>query len=130
MPKIGKPVLEVFRSKHPRSRPPMASSFEAYRIKPPAFVSMYITDKTVASVAIRMSGAAGPRGTDLVSLQHWILQFGAVSAGLWHIFGEFRYWVVNRLPPWVAYRALMLGRLVGLNNFPSVRPVGVGETWQ
>ena len=36
----------------------------------------------------------------------------------------------NCHPYWEAYRTLMPGRLIGLNNFPGVRPVGVGETWR
>ena len=32
--------------------------------------------------------------------------------------------------PWAAYRALMSGRLVGLDNCPGVQPVGMGNTWQ
>ena len=38
--------------------------------------------------------------------------------------------MANNLQPWAAYRALMLGSLVGLDNFTGVRPVGVGETWR
>ena len=37
--------------------------------------------------------------------------------------------MANGLPPWTAYRSLMLGHLIGLYNFPGVRPVGIGETW-
>ena len=33
-------------------------------------------------------------------------------------------------PPWTAYRALMLGHLIGLNKSPGVRPARVGETWK
>ena len=46
------------------------------------------------------------------------------------IVGEFGYWMANRHPPWEAYRALMLGLLIGLDKFPGVWPVRVGETWQ
>ena len=31
-------------------------------------------------------------------------------------------------PPWAAYRALVVCRLVGLDKRPGVRPVGIGET--
>ena len=36
--------------------------------------------------------------------------------------------MVNGYPPWAAYRSLMLGRLIGLDKFPGVMPVCVGET--
>ena len=38
--------------------------------------------------------------------------------------------MTNGCPPWVTYRALMSGRLIGLGKCPGVRPVGVGETWR
>ena len=44
---------------------------------------------------------------------------------LWQIFGKFVEWMANRCSPWEAYRALMLGRLIGLDKCPGVRPVGV-----
>ena len=65
-----------------------------------------------------------------MSLQHWILWFGAASAELRLIFGEFIEWMSNGRPPWAAYRALMSGRLIALDKQPGIRPVGVGETWR
>ena len=38
--------------------------------------------------------------------------------------------MANGRPPWAAYRALMLGHLIGLYKCLGVRPVGVGENWQ
>ena len=130
MPKTGQPVLEVLRSNNPETRPPISSSLEAYRGKPPAIVPVHITDATVATAARRLFGAAGPEGVDLVRLQHWMLQFGVVSMGIRHIVGEFRDWMANSLPPWATYRLLILGRIIGLYNCPGVRRVGVGETWR
>ena len=37
--------------------------------------------------------------------------------------------MANERPQWDAYRALMAGRLIGLDNHPGVRPVRVGKTW-
>ena len=36
--------------------------------------------------------------------------------------------MVNKRPPWVDYRALMPGRLIGLYKYPGVWTVGVGDT--
>ena len=94
------------------------------------FVTADITGETVASVARQLSGAAGHGGTDSVSLQHWLLQFGTESTGLRKIVRDFGDWMANVPPTCVDYRALMLGCLIGLNQCPGVRPVGVGETWQ
>ena len=35
----------------------------------------------------------------------------------------------NGRPLWAAYRALMMGSLIGLDKYPGVWPEGVGETW-
>ena len=74
-PKTVHPVLELFRSKHPEDLPLTASSLEAYRGKTPSMILVGITDAKVANIARLFSGA------DLVSLQHWLLQFGAQAWG-------------------------------------------------
>ena len=65
-----------------------------------------------------------------MSLQHWLLWFGAASAELRKIVGDLVEWLGNGRPPWAAYRALMSGQLVVLDKQPGTRPVGVGETWR
>ena len=49
--KTGKPVIDVLRLKHPGARLPTMVSFKAYGDQPPAFMSVEITNETVASVA-------------------------------------------------------------------------------
>ena len=63
-------------------------------------------------------------------LQHWLLRFGATSAELRLIVGDFVEWLGNGRPPWAAYRALMSGRLIALDKQSGIRPVEVGETWR
>ena len=65
-----------------------------------------------------------------MSLQHWLLRFGAASGELWLIVGEFVEWLGNGRPPWAAYEALMSGGMIALDKQPVSRPVGVGETWR
>ena len=69
-------------------------------------------------------------GTDLVSLQHWLLQSGAAFVGLRYIARELGDWMANGRPPWAAYRELVSGRLIDLDKFPGVWPFRVGETWR
>ena len=88
-----------------------------------------VTDDTVTVVARRILGGAGPGGTDSVSLQNWLLRFGATSAELRLIVGDFVEWLGNGRLPWAAYWALMSGRMTVLDKQPGIRPVGVGETW-
>ena len=91
---------------------------------------MDITEDTVTAVAGRLSGGVRLTGTDSVSLQHWLLRFGVASGELRLIVGDFVEWLGNGQPPWAAYRALMIGRLIALDKQPGIRPVRVGETWR
>ena len=100
--KTVQPVLEVFRSKHPEDLPLTASSLEAYGGKTPSMMLVDITNAKVANIARLLSGAAGPGGADLVSLQHCLLKFGAASMGIRHIVREFGDWMANSRPPWAA----------------------------
>ena len=128
-PKTGQPVLDVLCSKHPEALPLSEKILDTYEGKPPEMVPVYITDLTVATLARQILGLLGPGGVDFISLQQWLMNFGVASLGLRYIVGEFGYWMANGRPPWVAYSALMAGRLISLYKCPWVRPVGVGEIW-
>ena len=65
--------------------------------------------------------------TDLLSLQHWLLQFGAASGELWLTVEDFVEWLGNGQPPWAAYSALMSGRIITVDKQPGVRMVRVGK---
>ena len=128
--KTGDWVLEVLRAKHPESRTPTAASLTTYTGCPPELTPVDITNDTVTAVVGRLLGGAEPGGTDSVSLQHWLLWFGAVSAKIRRIVGYFVKWLGNGRPPWAAYRNLMSGPLIALDMQPGIRPVGVRETWR
>ena len=87
--KMGERVMEVLRAKNPDALPPSTASLDNYPVNPLEMVPVNITDNVVVAVAGRLSREAGPRGTDLVSIQHWILRFGAASGELRLIVAEF-----------------------------------------
>ena len=126
--KTGERVIKVLRTKHPEDHPPTAASLDLYPDRPPEFVPVDITDYMVTAVAGQISGGARTEGKDSVSLQCWILRFGAASGELRLIVSDFTEWLSNGRPPWVAYRAMLSGRLIPLDMQPEVRTVGVGET--
>ena len=66
--KTGERVMEVLRTKHPNARPPLAACLDAYPRNPPEMVPVDIADNVVLAVAGRLTGGAGPGGTDSVSL--------------------------------------------------------------
>jgi hypothetical protein len=126
--KTNEPVIDVLRSKHPDAKVPDISVLEEYETVPD-FVDLDITEETVEQTARRLSGSAGPGGTDSAAVQHWLLRFGGASQQLRKAVAEFTDWMANSSPPWAAYRALRAGRLVALDKCPGVRPVGIGESW-
>ena len=122
--------MEVLRTKHPEAHPQTADSLDSYLERPPELVLVDFTDDKVTDVAEQLSGGVGPGGTDPVSLQHWLLCFGAASGELRLIVTDFTEWMRNGRPPWAAYQSMTSVRLIALDNQPGVRPVGVRETWQ
>ena len=120
----------MLRAKHLEARTPTAVSLDLYPDRPPEFTPVDITEDTVMTVVGRLLGGAGPGGTDSVSLQHWILRFGAASADLRLIVWDLVECLGNGRPPLAAYRSLMIGRLIALDKQPGIRPVGVQVTWR
>ena len=114
--KMGDRVMEVLRSKHPEAQTPTVASLDLYPDRPSKLTPVDITDYTVTVVAGRLSVGAGLGRTDSVSLQHWLLRFGAASGELRLIVGDFTEWMGNGRPPWAAYRLLMSGRMIALDK--------------
>ena len=79
---IGERVLEVLCTKYPEAHPPTVAILELYPDRPPEIVPVDITDDTVTEDAVRLSGGIGPWETDSVSLQYWIMCFGAAIVEL------------------------------------------------
>eukprot|EP00978_Attheya_sp_CCMP212_P005260 scaffold11661_cov30-Attheya_sp.AAC.1 len=127
--KSGLPVIDAPHSKHPLARVPEAGDLEDLEEYDtlPKFVRVDITDETVEKVVRLLSGAAGPGCTDAMSLQHWLLRFGSTSLCLRHVVADLVDWMSNESPPWAAIRALIVCRLLALNKWPGICPIGVGE---
>ena len=85
--KSGRPVLEVLESKHPPMREPQAigergGACEEYEDGVPTTIPLIISSDTIEEVAVKLSGAAGPGGTDAETLKVWLLGFGQASGVL------------------------------------------------
>ena len=79
----------------------------------------------VELVAQKLSGSAGPGGTDSDSLQGCLLKFREHSKTLCIRVESFMDCLANQKPPWSAYGEFMSGRLIALDKLPGVCPVGV-----
>ncbi|KAI2494156.1 hypothetical protein MHU86_20388 [Fragilaria crotonensis] len=132
--KAGRPVWQVLQEKHPALRDPTSvgaadGAFEPYPDLP-APVPVCTTQDDVEAIASRLSGAAGPGGTDAVDLANWLLRFGRESEAMREEMAAWTNWLANTSPPWAAYRAVMANRLVALDKQPGTRPVGIGEVYR
>ena len=80
--------MEGLHITHPDALPPSTACLDNYADNTLEMVPVDITDDVVLAVARRLLGRAGPGGTDSVSIQHWLLRFGAASGKLRHIVAE------------------------------------------
>ena len=75
--KTGRPVHEVLAEKHPALRMPDpdgdAAAIFCQTEDPPDIVPADIGAETVAKIALKLHGSAGPGGTDAVDLRNWLL---------------------------------------------------------
>ena len=114
----GETVLPVLRSKHPEARPETAAILYRYEGDPPEMVQLDVTAETVSDAGWWIFGGSGPGGTDMVSLQHWILWYRDARVELIHIVGKTTDWLSNSCLPWANYRDLMDERIIGTNKNP------------
>jgi hypothetical protein len=122
-------VLEVLRSKHPYTTPPVLSSIHLYDVTPD-LCDLDVTHDMIEQVDRNLPGSSGLGGVDLQAVSRWLLAFGNASVTLHHSLANFTSLMANALPPWVAYRALRLGHLLAFDKMSGVRPIGIGQTWQ
>ena len=92
------------------------------------FIYMDIMNKLVESVALRLSGSAGPGGMDSEVLKGWLLKFGYRSKKLRISVKSFMECPDNQHPPRSTYQTFMSCHLIILDKLPGVYPVGFGET--
>ena len=64
--KTGERFMEVLHTKHPEAHQKTAANLDSNSNHPPELIPVDITNNTVTAVAGRLSGGAGPGGTDSV----------------------------------------------------------------
>ena len=125
--KTGKAVTEVLESQHPDTRipnleDPNCIAFQQYD-EVPVEITKDCTSDDLETLALWMSGSAGPSSFDAVMLRNCLLRYGIASSELRKEMAAWVDWMSNSSPPWPAYRALMGKRLIALDKEPGVRPV-------
>ena len=124
-----RPSHQFLEGKRPSKIIPYCAALATHD-KTPIFIPVNIMEKSVELVARKILGISGPGGTDSEALQGCLLKFGEDSTRLRTSVETFVEWLANGSPPWLTYRAFMLGRLIAVVKQPYVRLVGVGETWR
>ena len=118
--KIGRPVIDVLREKHPDCRTPEVeregwASFEEY--PPPRDGNpLDYNQETVQEIGNKVGGGAGPSSVDGLALKHWILQYGKHLQVLREELEAWVEWLSNTALPWAAYRAYKTCCLVALDR--------------
>ena len=82
--------MGVFQSNHTKSRALLTSILYCYCGDTSYQFQIYLTVETVTAMARIISSESWLRGTDLVILQHWLLNFGEASADLSMVFESFK----------------------------------------
>jgi hypothetical protein len=132
--KTGRPVMEVLRLQHPDTRipnleDPHCIAFEHYN-EVPVEIPMDCTSKDLETLALRMSGSAGPSSFNAVMQRNCLLRYSRASGELRQELAAWVEWLSNESPSWAAYRALISQQLVALDKQPGVQPVAIGKIWQ
>ena len=81
-------------------------------------------------VAHSMQGGTGPGSCDAV---HWLdslLQYGAHSERLSESVASLCHRLANSIVPWADVRGLIASRIIALDKFPGVHPVGISKALQ
>jgi len=126
--KLGKPVIDALRDKHPPMRESGEAAMHTYDTTP-SLIDLDISEVTLEFVASKISGSAGLSGIDSVQLKHLLLQHGGASKILRQAAAKFSRWLATTHPPWAAYRA-MWDRLVALGKNLGIYPICIGNIWR
>ena len=122
--KSGDLLFDTLKAKHPDARDIPVENLPTFE-SCPYLIEVEVTDENVEQAAKKLSRSAGPSGIHSISMSYWLLKFGGESARLRKSMASMVEWLANGYPPWVAYRAMTWGRLVGLVECPGVSLIGI-----
>jgi hypothetical protein len=86
-------------------------------------------EEQISLQAAHLSGGAGPCGVDGSTLKEWLLHHEVSSERLREEMAHWVVWLSNDSPPFAAYRAVSLARMLVADKKPGVCPLVCGEIW-
>ena len=124
-------VLDELKGKHPSCQPASNTAIvhglgEPVDIHPVVFDCIDAT--TIRAAALRTTGAAGPSGIDAKGWRRLCTSFRAASKDLCHSLALMaRHLSTSYVDP-AGLSPFLACRLIALDKYPGVRPIGVCET--
>ena len=123
-------VYDVLKDKHPSGRPAdpalILGANESLNAFHPVLFDC-LDGALIRSVALQVSGTAGPSGVDARSWRLFCTSFGSASADLCHAISAFGRKISTSYVDPSGLAAYTACRLIPLDKNPGVRPIGVGE---
>ena len=123
----GETVMDVLCQKHPAPRAPVSACL-IHQEQLPLFEDVEITETHILYSARRIQDGAGPGGCDACHWRDVLLRYGAHSECLRDAVAALARRLANSIVPWDDIRALISNRLIALDKYPGVRPIGIGES--
>ena len=125
-----KTVYDALKDKHPSGRaadptPVLDVSEPSVTFHPVLFDGLDAA--LIRSVALQISGAAGPSGADARSWRFYCTSFGSTSADLCHAISAFGRRICTSYVDATGLTTYTACRLTSLDKNPGVCPIGVGE---
>ncbi len=128
--KTGLWVLDVLREKHPYACIPEECAFVSYANSAKLLKAMPIAcyEEKISLQAAHLRGGAGLCGVDGTTLKEWLLRHEVSSERLQEEMAHWVVWPSNASPPFAAYCAINLARMLAADKKPGVRPWPAGKS--
>jgi len=126
----GPTVRNILKEKHPNAQPlhqqAVVSSEEANPEVHPVLFER-ITGATIRSVALQLSGSAGPSGVDAEGWRRLCVSFNSASKDLCNSIALLTRRLCTECVDPTSLDAFIACRLIPLDKNPGVRPIGICE---
>ena len=119
-------------SKHPTGQPASPESTESTLRGSPPDIHPIIFDsidaRLIRSTALKTSGAVGPSGLDAHAWRRLCTAFKSASTSLCQSLAEIAKRLCTSFVDPQGLAPLLASRLIALDKYPGIRPIGIGDT--